>query len=115
VHAPGARGEPNAERSSPRTRRSVAVRIRGREFRIRTEDDEESLQRVAGLLDETFAKVEQRTGTIDSLDVALLTALNLARELLELRESRGGSGLAPGRLQALIELAESGLQAPAPR
>ena len=98
------------------TRRSVAVRIRGQEFRIRTEDDEQSLHRVARLLDDTFAKVEQRTGTVDSLDVALLTALNLARELLELRESRAGGGRPgpdPERLQALIELAESGLQAPA--
>ena len=95
------------------SRRSVAVRIRGQEFRIRTEDDEESLHRVARLLDETFAKVEERTGTIDSLDVALLTALNLARELLELRESHAGASpdLVPERLRALIELAESGLQA----
>ena len=94
--------------------RSVAVRIRGQEFRIRTEDDEQQLHRVARLLDETFAKVEQRTGTVDSLDVALLTALNLARELLELRErsaARGGQD--PKRLRALIELAESGLQTPA--
>jgi cell division protein ZapA (FtsZ GTPase activity inhibitor) len=93
------------------TRRTVAVRIRGQEFRIRTEDDEESLHRVARLLDETFSKVEAQTGTIDSLDVALLTALNLARELLELRESRAGASpdLGPERLRALIELAESGL------
>ena len=94
------------------SRRSVAVRIRGQEFRIRTEDDEQQLHRVARLLDETFAKVEQRTGTVDSLDVALLTALNLARELLELRESHAASGgQDPTRLRALIELAESGLQA----
>jgi cell division protein ZapA len=93
------------------SRRSVAVRIRGQEFRIRTEEDEQQLQRVARLLDETFAKVEQRTGTVDSLDLALLTALNLARELLELRESRAASaGQDPARLRALIELAESALQ-----
>lgn len=89
----------------------VTVRIRGREFRIRTDAEEESLQRIAGYLDETMARVEQRTGTIDSLDVALLTALNLARELVEAREgSPGGAPPAdPKRLRALIQQAESAL------
>ena len=38
---------------------------------------------VAEYLDETMSRVEERTGTVDSLSVALLTALNLAREVLE--------------------------------
>ena len=67
---------------------TVSVRIRGQEFRIRSDDDEESLQRIAGYLDDTMKTVEKRTGTVDSLDVALLTALNLARELVRLREDR---------------------------
>lgn len=91
-------------------KRSVAVRIRGREFRIRSDEDEQSLQRVANYLDEAMAKVEERTGTVDSLDVTLLTALNLARELVDLREGNAASrktGLDPARLRSLIELAES--------
>ncbi len=35
----------------------VAVNIRGQEFRIRTDDDEASLQRVASYLDDTMATV----------------------------------------------------------
>ena len=79
---------------------TVSVRIRGQEFRIRSDDDEESLQRVAGYLDETMKTVEKRTGTVDSLDVALLTALNLARELVRLREERAlvESAIPPDRL-----------------
>lgn len=90
------------------TKRAVSVTIRGQEFRIRSEQDEESLQRVASYLDETMARVEERTGTVDSLGVAMLTALNLAREVVELRD---GSAQAadPGRLRELIELAESAL------
>ena len=91
-------------------RRSVSVRIRGRDFRIRSDDDEQSLQRVANYLDETMAKVEERTGTVDSLDVALLTALNLARDLVDFREARSAApaaGVDPARLRSLIELAES--------
>lgn len=87
---------------------SVAVTIRGKEFRIRTESDAALLQRVAALLDQALAKVERKTGTVDSLDVALLTGLNLARELIELRENQTLASGDAKRLRALIELAESG-------
>lgn len=93
----------------------VAVSIRGQEFRIRTDDDEASLQRVAQYLDNTMATVEKKTGTVDTLQLALLSALNLARELVELRESSGAgssaAGVDPARLESLIELAESALEA----
>jgi cell division protein ZapA (FtsZ GTPase activity inhibitor) len=94
----------------------VTVNIRGQEFRIRTDDDEASLQRVAHYLDETMATVERQTGTVDSLQLALLSALNLARELVELRERGGGRGpsapgIDPDRIESLIEFAESALEA----
>ena len=66
-------------------------------------------------LDETLSKVEEKTGTVDTLDAALLTALNLAREIVAIREGRrpGGSGaVETDRLRSLIELAESGLDSP---
>lgn len=96
----------------------VAVSIRGQEFRIRTDDDEASLQRVAQYLDDTMATVEKKTGTVDTLQLALLSALNLARELVELRESAGAAGpsaagVDPARLESLIEFAESALEAQA--
>ena len=91
----------------------MTIRIRGQEFRIRTNDDEASLQRVAQYLDDTMAKVEQKTGTVDSLQLAMLSALNLARELVAIREGRAPGEVSPGvdpvRLQSLIELAESAL------
>ena len=98
------------------TKPVVAVSIRGQEFRIRTDDDEASLQRVARYLDDTMATVEKKTGTVDSLQLALLSALNLARELVELRERTGAQGpsaanLDPDRFELLIELAESALEA----
>jgi cell division protein ZapA (FtsZ GTPase activity inhibitor) len=92
-------------------RTSVPVRIRGREFRVRTDGDEETLRRVAQHLDETLSRIEQRTGTVDSLDVALLGGLNLAREVVELRDTGPDAAAVPdGRLEALIDLAESALQ-----
>lgn len=89
-------------------KRAVSVRIRGQEFRIRSDADEASLQRVARYLDETMTRVEERTGTVDSLGVAMLTALNLAREVVDLRDGFEDGG-DPERLRQLIELAESAL------
>jgi cell division protein ZapA len=93
------------------TRRSVSVRIRGKEFRVLTDGDDEALQRVAGLLDQTMARVERHTGAVDSLDVAMLAALNLARELLELREAGPMVDADADRLRSLVEQAESALVA----
>jgi cell division protein ZapA (FtsZ GTPase activity inhibitor) len=90
------------------TRSKVSVRIRGQEFRIVSDDDEESLRRVAGYLDETMKSVEERTGTVDSLDVALLTGLNLARELVKIREGRA-PGVASERLRSLTDRVEAAL------
>jgi cell division protein ZapA len=90
-------------------RRSVAVRVRGKELRLLTEGDEEALHRVAALVDQTMARVEKRSGAVDTLDVALLAALNLARELLELRERGGEPAPDAARLRSLVEQAESAL------
>jgi cell division protein ZapA (FtsZ GTPase activity inhibitor) len=94
---------------------SVTVQLRGRELRIRGTEDEASLQRVARHLDETMARLEQRSGKVDSLDVALLTALNLAREVIELREGRSANHVDSRRLRSLIETVESGLAEPRAR
>ena len=89
---------------------TAIVRIRGREFRIRGSEDDASLQRIAAYLEETMARLEERTRTVDSLDVALLTALNLAREVVELREGGRGGAADAKRLRPLIELAESAVR-----
>jgi cell division protein ZapA (FtsZ GTPase activity inhibitor) len=89
-------------------RRSVAVEIRGKQFRIVSDEDPAALQRIAEYVDATMEKIEARTGAIDSLDVAMLTALNLARELVTTRDQRGH--VSDSRLRGLIDLAESGLR-----
>lgn len=94
-------------------KRAVAVRISGQEYRIKSDADESSLQRVANCVDAAMDQIRSRTGTVDSLDVAILTSLNLAREVLELRERVGAVGRTDEqeaeRLRELIELAESAL------
>ena len=90
-------------------RRSVSVRIRGKEFRVLTDGDEEQLQRVAGLVDQTMGRVERHTGAVDTMDIAMLAALNLARELLELRDGGAVAGPDADRMRSLVEQAESAL------
>ena len=86
-------------------KRTVAVRIRGRDFRIRSDEPGEQLERIARTVDETMARVEKRTGAVDSFDVAMLTALNLARELVS--RQGGEAAVDDARLRSLIELAEA--------
>jgi cell division protein ZapA (FtsZ GTPase activity inhibitor) len=93
-------------------RKSVPIEIRGKQFRIKSDEEPEALERIASYVDATMEEVEVRTGTIDSLDVAILTSLNLARELVVARER--SAKLPDSRLRALIDLAESGLQPEAP-
>ncbi len=97
-------------RLSNLTKRAVTVRIASQEYRIRSDADEAWLQRVASAVDAVMTQVREKTGAIDSLDVSLLTSLNLARELLVSRGDSGGTrpeAPDPIRLRSLIELAES--------
>ena len=90
----------------------VAVRIAGHEYKIRSDGDPEGLKEIAGYVDRAMARVRQRTGTVDSFDVAVLTCLNLAREILSLREARtpeGSTAIEDDKLQSLIEQVEAAL------
>lgn len=94
------------------TKRAVEVSIAGQTYRVRSDADEEWLQHVASCVDETMAQIRDRTGMVDTLDIAVLTSLNLARDLLTLREEQdeGGVQIAEDRMKVLIDLAESALE-----
>jgi len=94
--------------SGRESRRTVNVRIAGHEYKLRGDGDEEELVRIAGYVDRAMDRVRERTGTVDSLDVAVLTCLNLAREILALHE-RPSSGADRDKLRALISRVESAL------
>jgi hypothetical protein len=54
-----------------------------------------------------MARIEARTGAVDSYDVAMLTALNLAREVVGFETNRGS--IDPVKLRTLIEVVESAI------
>ena len=63
-------------------RRSVAIQIFGHEYRIKTDADPAGVERLARMVDDTMARIRDRTGAVDSLDLAVMAALNLANDLL---------------------------------
>jgi cell division protein ZapA (FtsZ GTPase activity inhibitor) len=91
-------------------RRLVSIRVLGQEYRIRTDADPAELQRVAGLVDETMGRLRDRTGAVDSLDLAMMTAVNLARDLLAERTARRSGSAPADRVRKLSERIEAALQ-----
>ena len=88
------------------SKESVAVRIAGHNYKILTEGGQEATQKIATYVDQAMDRVRQRTGTVDTLDIAVLTCLNLARELLAVRDEPGGS-IGDDRMRTLIERVEA--------
>lgn len=78
-----------------------AVKILGREYKLRGEPDEAHLDEVVSYLSGILRKVQD--GTPDTQDAAILAALNVASELIRLRETTPQAD----RIQALIDLIDS--------
>jgi cell division protein ZapA (FtsZ GTPase activity inhibitor) len=81
---------------------SNTIKILGKEYRVRTDRDPEHLQEVARYLEDTLQQICKTTP--DTQDAAVLAALNMASELLQMRQSGGWPRV---RLQALIDLIDS--------
>jgi cell division protein ZapA (FtsZ GTPase activity inhibitor) len=92
------------------TKRSVSVRILGHEYRIRTDADPADLGRVASLVDEMMRRLRERTGVVDSLDLAIMAALNLARDLTAERDARAFDVAGAERIRILADGIESALR-----
>jgi cell division protein ZapA len=96
-------------------RRSVAIQIFGHEYRIKTDADPAGVERLARLVDDTMARIREKTGAVDTLDLAVMAALNLANDLLaaQAREREQTGYQVPAReLAALRERIEGVLAGP---
>ena len=82
---------------------SVAIKVFGREYRVRTDQEAEHLETVASYVDSVIREVHDATS--DTRDAAILAALNIASELLRIRKTH--EVVSRTRLEALIELVES--------
>jgi cell division protein ZapA (FtsZ GTPase activity inhibitor) len=91
-------------------KRTVPVRIQGLDFRVRSDGDAGLVRRAAALVDDTMQRVRARSSSVDTLDLAILAALNLAHRLLAREDAAAGDEADLAPLIARIEaaLAEEG-------
>jgi cell division protein ZapA (FtsZ GTPase activity inhibitor) len=82
---------------------AVAIKILGREYRVRGDAEAAHLERVAAYVDGVLREIQR--GTPDTHDAAILAALNIASDLLALRSDR--EEVPRARLRALLELVDS--------
>ncbi len=92
-------------------KRTIAVWILGQEYRIRSDAEESTVQKAAAFVDETMTMIRERTGAVDSLNIAVLAALNIANHLIALREKPGAEHdtepISAEQVQDLLELVQS--------
>lgn len=88
------------------SKEAVAVRIAGHNYKILSDGDADRLRTIASYVDKAMSQVRKRTGTVDTLDVAVLTCLNLAREVLALRDQQTDA-VEDDRMRSLIERVET--------
>jgi cell division protein ZapA len=92
------------------SKRSISIRILGQEYRIRSDADPAELQRVASLVGETMDRLRERTGAADSLDLAVMAAVNFARDLSVERAARRSDNTPVERVRALTDHVEAVLR-----
>jgi cell division protein ZapA len=100
----------NASRQPEKPQESVVVEIYDQQYHLRGTDTERIIE-LARLVDAKMRAVAAQCATADSLRVAVLSALNITDELMQVREQQGSSGATsasePSAPEALRERADS--------
>jgi len=90
----------------------VTVRILDREYQIACRDDErDDLQAAADLVHERMRETRSKGKVIGTDRIAVMTALNIAHEMLALRELEGACERVDERARALQDRIEAALAA----
>jgi cell division protein ZapA len=64
-------------------KRNIEVEIFGQRYSIKSEFSEEQVKQVAAYVDDKMQEVAENTKSVDSLHIAILTALNIAQQYLQ--------------------------------
>ena len=85
--------------------KSVEVQIMGQKFVVRSESSEEYVKQVATYVNDKINEILGKTKSVASLNVALLTAMNIADEFLKFKEKQANKheGMSK-RIEQMIEL-----------
>ncbi|RPJ04781.1 MAG: cell division protein ZapA [Deltaproteobacteria bacterium] len=68
--------------------RLVEIKVFGQTYTVKTEAEEDHIQKVARYVNEKMNEVTKNTKSVSSFNVAILTALNIADDLMREREKR---------------------------
>ena len=68
--------------------RSVEIKVFGQTYTVKTDAEEDHIQEVARYVNEKIDEVLNKTRSVSTLNVAILTALNIADDLLKEKEKR---------------------------
>jgi cell division protein ZapA len=68
--------------------RLVEIKVFGQTYTVKTDAEEEYIQEVAKYVNEKMEEVLKKTKSVSTVNVAILTALNIADDLLREREKR---------------------------
>lgn len=68
--------------------RVVEIKVFGQTFSVKTDAEEDHLQAVARYVNEKMEEVLKKTKSVSTLNVAILTALNIADDLLKEKEQK---------------------------
>jgi cell division protein ZapA len=68
--------------------RLVEIKVFGQTYTVKTEAEEDHIQEVARYVNEKMDEVLKKTRSVSTMNVAILTALNIADDLLREKERR---------------------------
>ena len=68
--------------------RTVEIKVFGQNYTVKTDAEEDHIQAVARYVNEKMEEILKKTRSVSSLNVAILTALNIADDLLKEKEIR---------------------------
>jgi cell division protein ZapA len=69
-------------------KKSVEIKIMNQKFNLKTESDEAYVQRVSDYVNKKIFDVQEKTRSVSSLNVALLTALNIADDYFKMKGNK---------------------------
>jgi len=68
--------------------RSVEIKVFNQTYTVKTDAEEDHIQEVARYVNEKMEEVLKKTRSVSTLNVAILTALNIADDLLREKKKR---------------------------
>jgi cell division protein ZapA len=68
--------------------RLVEIKVFGQTYTVKTDAEEDYIQEVAKYVNEKMDEILKKTKSVSTLNVAILTALNIADDLLREKEKR---------------------------